>query len=149
MTRDDPDVVVLLDRERLEAALPDVAAVAVAGRMAADVGGHGPVHPPARVAVLAGPDDEVEMVGYEALAEQPHRDAQANLGEQAEECGVVPLVTEDLNPGVAPVEDVVAGAAGRGPDGSRHRIISSEQRRGMTTGHSATLSMNRSSRSQI
>ena len=96
VTEDDAEVVIFLDGKGLEASLPDVAGGAVNGDVAADVGVHEPVHPAAQVAVVMGPYNEVEVVGHEAVGQESHGNAQAGLGEQAEERLVVRVMVEDL-----------------------------------------------------
>jgi hypothetical protein len=65
-------VLVLLDGERLESPQPDVAAGSVVLQLATHMRRHQPMHPPAELAVVAGSDDQVEVVGHEAIAEQSH-----------------------------------------------------------------------------
>ncbi len=117
-------VVVLRDGKGFEPALPDVAAAPVAAAVAVHVGGQQPLHPGTQVVVAAGPEDEVEVVGHQAKADQPHRDAGAGLAEEADEAVVVVGVVEDPGAAVAAVEGVVAVAAHRGSRGSGHgRIV--------------------------
>ena len=65
-------VVVILDRKRLESTLPDVAAVAVVLNVASDVSVQQPLHPAREVAIGVRSDHEVEVVGHEAIRQQPH-----------------------------------------------------------------------------
>ncbi len=69
-------MLVLLDGEGLEASLPDVAGGMVVALVSADVEVHQTGHPGAQVAVLCAPEDEVEVVGHEAVGE----DAKDNVG---------------------------------------------------------------------
>jgi hypothetical protein len=53
-------MLIFLGGKRLEPALPDVAARAITPQVATHVRGHQPVHPAAQLAVLAGPEGQVE-----------------------------------------------------------------------------------------
>ena len=66
------EVVVMPDGKCLEAALQQMAAGVVGQAVAADAGVLQPVHPTAEVAIVAGPDDEVKVIGHEASGEQAH-----------------------------------------------------------------------------
>src|SRR5262249_16113752 len=107
-------------REGLEAALPDVAAGVVVLVVAANVGGQQPLHPGAEVAVVVGPEGEMEVVGHQAIAQEAQRQPFAGLAEELDEGPLIAVLVEDGGAAVAPVEDVVAQAAARGPDRTRH-----------------------------
>src|SRR5205814_4742552 len=73
---------------------------------------HGePAHEAGEVTILAGPEQEVEVVGHEARGQQPHVRARDGLGEDALECGIIPFGPEESQAGVGPVEGVVDEAA--------------------------------------
>jgi len=118
--QDAEQVRVLLNREGAEAALPDVAATAMAAVVAADVAGEQPLHESAEVAIAAGPEDEVEVIGHQAEGGHAHGQALAAGGEQVEKGAVVGLVVEDAGAAVAAIDDVIADAADGCPSGSRH-----------------------------
>src|SRR5262245_15978961 len=113
-------MLVLLDGERLEPTLPDVAAAAVAGPVAADMGRKQPHHVVAQVAVAAGPDDQMEVVGHETPRQQSDRGAVACPAEQFNEGAVVGVGVEHGAAAVAAVEDVVTVAAEQGACGPGH-----------------------------
>ena len=113
-------VLVLLDREGLEPALPDVAAAVVVLVVTAHVGVLQPVHPAAEIAVAVRPHRQVEVVGHEAVGQDGHGDLDAGVPDGLEERLVVPVLHEDLAAGVAAVEDVVAHPADRGSGRSWH-----------------------------
>src|SRR5262249_10244937 len=102
------------------AALPDVAAGSSPAVMVADVAGEQPLHESAEVAIVAGPEDEMKVIGHEAEGGDAHGDAFGGLGEQFEEVAVVGRVVKDACAAVTAVEDVVADAADGGPSGARH-----------------------------
>lgn len=120
VARDGHEMFVVLDRERLEPALPDVSAMGIMPEIAPNVRRHQPLHPPREVAVAVGPQDEVEVVGHQAVGEQSHGQPQTRLADDAEEGLVVLRLVEDLGAGVAAIQDVVAKPALAGPPGARH-----------------------------
>jgi hypothetical protein len=67
-------MVVVLDGERLEPPLPDMAAGAVVAVLASGVGHEQPLHPAAQVAVGSGADHQVEVVGHQAVPEDIQRE---------------------------------------------------------------------------
>jgi hypothetical protein len=67
-----------------------------------------PMHPAAQIAILTGPDSEMEMIGHETIADQPHRDAEPGFTDQSEEALVVPRLAEDSGAGIATIQDMVA-----------------------------------------
>jgi len=75
-------VFILLDREGFETTLPYVTAGMIVAVMTPDVRGHQPLHPGAEVAIPARPEDQMEMVGHEAIAEDTHRSFAARQFEQ-------------------------------------------------------------------
>jgi hypothetical protein len=101
-------MVILLDRKGLETALPDVAAGMVMAVIAADVGVHQPGHPGAQVAVADRPEDQVEMVGHQAVGQDAHRPSPAGFLDQPGEGGVVGRLVDDLRACVAAIEDTIA-----------------------------------------
>ena len=103
---------VLLYGEGFEAALPDVTRATMAFVVTADVCGEEPLHPAGEVTVLAGPEDEVEMVGHEAVAADAHGEAFAGEGHEIDEGLIVVVVVEDAGAAVAAVDDVVADVSG-------------------------------------
>jgi hypothetical protein len=69
--------------------------------------GHQPVHPAAQLAILAGPDGQVEVVGHEAVGQDAHRGTDSGLGHHFEEGVIILASMEHRGPGVPPVQDVV------------------------------------------
>ena len=107
-------MIVFLDRKRLESSLPDVAAAAIVLMVAADMGVLQPVHPSAEVAVVGWLQDKVKMVGHQAEGQNRHRHLDAGMGDGLEEGLVIAVFVEDLASAIASVEDVVAKAARSG-----------------------------------
>jgi hypothetical protein len=116
-------VLVPLNGKCLEPTLPDVSAAAVVAMVSPDVAGEQPLHPAAEVAVLAGPQHEVKMVGHQAVAEDSHRhafDPRFRFCHQVQKGGVVFGLAEDLLAAIAAIQDVIAIIAGRSPSGAWH-----------------------------
>ena len=106
VAEDRQEVVVVLDDGALEPALPDVAAAVVAAVVALGVGDEQALHDPADRR-LAGADQQMDVVGHEAVAVELERLPLLQVGEGLEEGGVVVVVEEDRCAVVAAVDDVV------------------------------------------
>ena len=119
---DGDEVRVVLDQERLVAALVEMA---LAGGAVAAVPGLGmalgqAADEAAQIAVDARPEDEVPVVGHQAPGEQAHARPGPFLGEQGGELAVVDLVVEQGRPGIGAVEHMVDQAADVGTGGAWH-----------------------------
>jgi hypothetical protein len=110
----DAEMLILFDWKGFETTLPYVAAGVIVAVMTPDVRGHQPLHPGAEVAIPARPEDQVEMVGNEAIAEDAHRSFATGQFEQFDEGGVVGGLVKDLRVSVTAIEDVVAVIGLRG-----------------------------------
>ncbi len=64
-------------------------------QVAADMGCQQPVPPAAQVAVVAGPERQLDVIGYRAVGEDAHPDADARLGHHVDERIVVAGPVED------------------------------------------------------
>ena len=106
-------VLVLLDGERFESPLPDVAGGLVVLVVAADVRREQPLHPAGQIAILARPEDQVKMIRHQAISEQPHRHDIVGGGEEADECLIIGRLVKHPLTGISAAEDVVAVATGR------------------------------------
>jgi hypothetical protein len=116
-------MLVALDRKGLEAALPDMPAAVVVPMIAADVAGEQSLHPTAEVAVAVRPEDEMEMVGHEAPAEDSHRQALASGLEQPQKGPEIFLLVKDFSARVAKVEHMIAPIGTDSSGGSRRERI--------------------------
>jgi hypothetical protein len=112
VAEDHQQVGVILNHRALEPALPDMARAVMPLVMAPRVGdGEGLEDAADRLPGL-GADEEVEVVGHEAIAEEPEGIAVLGLGQGLEEGDAVGVVAED----VAAVEGVIDQAV---VDGAR------------------------------
>ena len=86
-----------------------VAAVASMGAPAGRVGDGQPVHELRHIPAVADawPDDQVPVVGHQAVADQPQRHALPGLPEDALERPVVRVLPEQTGAAVAAVEQVI------------------------------------------
>ena len=116
-------MIVFLNGEGFEAALPNMTGQAVSHVVTAAVGGQQPMDPGGQVVRVGGPEDEVEMVGHEAITKNPHGDMGVGLAEKVAKGGVVVRAVEDFDPAVAAIDDMVTVAADGGSGGAWHRII--------------------------
>jgi hypothetical protein len=119
ITKHGQKVFILLDRKCLEPPLPDMAAASVVAMVAADVGSHQPLHPPAQVAVRSGSQHQMKVIGHQAIAQDVHGQALAR-GFQGDEGSVVLVLMEDLVPAVAAIEDVIDPVSQGSASGAWH-----------------------------
>lgn len=113
-------MLVLLDRKAFEAALPDVAVATIVPMVAAHVTGEPPLHERTEGIWSRGLQDEMEMVGHEAEAENFDRIAGFRVSEQVEEGAIVAVFVKDGRTPVASVEGVVDVAANLSTRNARH-----------------------------
>lgn len=113
-------MLVLLDGEGLEAALPDMAAAAVMPVVAAHMGGQEPLHPAAEIAVVVRPKHKMEVIGHQAVAQETHGESLAGGFKQGDEGGVIRLLMKDLSPAVPAIKNVVAPSPQRRSCSSWH-----------------------------
>ena len=82
---------------------------------------HGePAHKPGVVVILAGPEQDVEVVGHQAASQQSHVMAHHLLREDALGCRIILVGLEDSQPGVGPIQGVVDEATLRRSSWSWH-----------------------------
>jgi hypothetical protein len=113
-------VLILLDRERLETPLPDMAAGIVVAMITPDMSIHQPSHPGAEVAIAERPEDQVKVIGHQAISQDPHGSKPASLIDQIDKRIVIGIFMEDPSPSIPPVEDMVAKVGQRGSFGAWH-----------------------------
>ena len=98
---------VILDHRALEPALPHMTGGVVSLVIAPGVGhGQGLKDSTDRLPAL-GPEQEVEVIGHQAIAEESEGVAVLGLGEGFQEGDAVAVVTEDILAVVPPVEGVI------------------------------------------
>jgi hypothetical protein len=114
-------MLVALNGESLEAALPDVPAAAVVAVVSPHVTGEKPLHPAPQIAVAARPKHEMKMIRHQAPADQPHRQPFAGRLEQPHERREILVFVEHLAAGIATIQDVVAPIRSAGSGGPRHQ----------------------------
>jgi hypothetical protein len=108
-------MMVFLHEEAFEATLVDVALAVrvIVLVIAADVGVGEPAHEGGELAVVLGEENEVKVVGHEAIAQQSYGgEALARFGQELDEGGVVGFFAEDGAAGIATIEDVEDESAG-------------------------------------
>lgn len=105
---DRSEIIVFLDRERFESALPHVTAGMVVPVVATNMRGHQPLHPGAEVTIADRPDNQVKMVGHQTVTNDAYWSTLAGQFDQLDEGGVVGWLVENLSAGVTAIEDVVA-----------------------------------------
>ena len=79
-----------------------------------------PLHPSPEVALSQGSDDQVEMIGHDAITQDIQRQTDASVGHRLDEGVVVLGLVEDRFPPIPTVQYVVTKASDRGPCGSWH-----------------------------
>ncbi len=91
VTQDREEVLILLNRERLESSLPYVAARMIVLVVTPHVRGHEPLHPLAQLAILPRPNNQVEVVRHQTVGQEAHVHAGAADTQQAGEGCIVSL----------------------------------------------------------
>jgi hypothetical protein len=67
-----------------------------------DMGRQQPVNPPADVPIVPGPKNQMEMVGHQAIGQDPHGLPKRCFGDRVEERLKVLVLVENLSAGIAP-----------------------------------------------
>jgi hypothetical protein len=127
-------VLVALDGEGLESAVPDVAARVVIVQISADVSSQDSVHPTTLVAIFPRPEGQVEVIGHEEIGQDSHRDANRCLGRDLDEGPLVIGLVKDHRTSVLAIEDMVCVSADGAASRARHQSPMSD-RRGAKTVH--------------
>ena len=117
-------MIVFLDGERLEAALIQMAG---ADGAVVRVPTHGvrvrqPAKKVGQVAIALGPEDEVPVIGHEAVAENADRELGVGFIDNAQERLVVAVLLEERQPGDGSIQGVVDVAARRMASSSWHGV---------------------------
>ena len=112
-------MVVVLDDGALEPALPNVATAPVAAMVALGVRDEEALHQSADRG-LERADQEVDVVGHEAVAVERERPSLLQIADRPEESSVVLVIVEHRGAVVAPVDDVVDEVVVDGTQGARH-----------------------------
>ncbi len=96
---------------------------------------HGePAHEPGEVAILTWPEQDVEVVGHQAVSQQSHVMAHHRLREDALECRIILVGLKDSQPGVGPIQGVVDEATFRRSSWSWHVLRIQDDERGVRNG---------------
>lgn len=111
ITEDGEQVVVVLNGKTLEAALPHMAVTPVMPMVAPDMTGHPPLHKRAEGLCSSGRNDEMEMVGHQAEAENLDGMPSFRRAEQIEASGIVAILVEDGGAAVATVQHMIGMAS--------------------------------------
>ena len=113
-------MLVFFDGERLETALPDVAAGVIMLVVTANMGIEHPVHPAAQIPVFFRPDHQMKVIGQQAKPEDRHGDLDTRMADGLEEGLVVAVLVEHRAAAIASVHDVVADAADKSSRSAWH-----------------------------
>ena len=118
-------MIVLLNRKRLESPLVNVpgAGGMTMGVPALRVGEGKPADEPRQVAVLAGPDDQMPMVGHHAMGEQAHARSLDRLLKDAFERFEVGVLVKERHAAAGSVESMIDIAAVGGAKWSGHAAM--------------------------
>jgi hypothetical protein len=93
-------------------ALPDVATAARALAVAVDMTAQQPLHPVPKAIIGRRPEDQVQVVGHQTVANNAHGHAATSLADEAGEAVVVVLVVEGAGAAMAAVPSMVAISSG-------------------------------------
>ena len=114
VAHDCDQVIVLLDQERLEAALPYTTTGLILPMMTTHVRGEEPMGPAGQISVAVRAHDEVQMVRHEAEGQNRHREVLLRLDDERQKCSVVGRVVKNARVIVTSVDHVVAVSADDG-----------------------------------
>jgi len=87
-------VLVFFDGERLETALPDVAATVMMLVVTAHMGIEHPVHPAAQIPDFFRPDHQMKVIGQQAKPQDRHGDLDTRMADGLKEGLVVAVLLE-------------------------------------------------------
>ena len=100
-------MIVRLHGERFKAALPDVAAPLVMAVVMADVRRHQPLHPATEISILAWPQQQMKVIGQQAIPQQPHRNSFVGDPHDVHEASKIVRVVKYADASVATVGHLV------------------------------------------
>jgi hypothetical protein len=100
-----------------------------------------PLHELGEVTIAARPEQEVEMIGHQAVGQQLHGVPGHCFSQDPFECSEIALVLKDGEPGVGPVERVINKSALGSAQRSSHGIQFGGQGLRMSTTVPDTFSM--------
>lgn len=122
-------MLVLLDRETFEPALPNMTMTSVMLMIAADMSRQEPLHKRAEGFRCFGLDDEVEVVGHQAKTEKGNRMFSLGHGKQVKESAVVSLFMKDGCAAISPIDDMICETGDLSTWDARHEgKISQEEK---------------------
>jgi hypothetical protein len=84
------------------------------------VGQGQPLHELGQVPIAPGPEQEVEVIGHQAVSQQPHIEPGHGFGQDPFERGEIAVVVEDSESGVGSVQSVIDKSALSGTSRSSH-----------------------------
>jgi hypothetical protein len=123
VAHDGPQMVVVLNGERLEPSLPDMATGSVLAVISPGVSHKQPLHPTAQVPVALRADNQVEVVGHQAVPEDIQREPGARIADGLDKGVIVSGLVKDRRSTITTVEDVVPHPADGRSGSSRHSTI--------------------------
>ena len=107
IAEDRKEMAVLLNRKTFETALPHMPMASVVAMVAADMGGHPPLHEWAEGGVGGRLHDQMEMIGHEADGEELEGVFGFCRSEHIEERSVIAILVEDRRATAAAIEHMV------------------------------------------
>ena len=128
VAQDRDQVVIALDRERLNRPCKR----GRWSRSAGDTGGRGPSAATAstvRGPRLLWPQDQMEVIGHQAIAQDVDRQPVPGVNHRLDERGIILVLVEHRLPAVAPIQGVIPDPTDRRSCGSRHDTSVNQARR--------------------
>jgi hypothetical protein len=80
------------------------------------------LHELGQVPIAAGTKQEVEVIGHQAVSQQPHIEPGHGFGQDLFERGEIAVAVEDSQSGVGSVQSVIDKSALRGTSRSSHGL---------------------------
>src|SRR5208337_2847212 len=113
-------VVIVLDRGRLAPPLPEMAAGPVVPVIAACVGRQQPLHPAPEVTVDLRAQDQMEVIGHQAIVQDIDGQQGSRVDHRLHEFGVILIHVEHRLAAIAPIHGVIPHPTDRRSCCSRH-----------------------------
>ena len=107
------EMLILLNRECFETPLPNAAVRAVTTVIGSNMGGEKPLHPTAQITVFVWPQQQMKVIGHQAVADNAHRPSRAGAIHQPQKMAIVGVRVENTRALIATIDDVVEESAYR------------------------------------
>jgi hypothetical protein len=113
-------MLILLNRKSLEPPLPEMAAAVIVLMITTHMRVLQPVHPGAEITIIFRQDDQMEVIGHQAIAKDRHGDFHAGMIDRLDKGMIIAILVKNLATTIAAIHHMVTNAANRGSRGPGH-----------------------------